>query len=149
MILDRLEYSDRYIGLGDRMTKAFQYLGHTQWQDFEDGRHDIGASAYMLIQSYETKDPAGVPFEAHRKFIDIQLVLAGKELMGWASVDSLDSEGGYSEDKDVEMFRGSSPAAVVVEAGWFVVFMPEDAHQPCCHWDQPSSVRKVVVKVPV
>ena len=149
MILDRLENADRYTGLGDRMTRAFQYLKQTRPQDLQDGRHEIDASTYMLIQSYETRDPADVLFEAHRNYIDIQLVLEGKELMGWASVNSLDSEGGYSKDKDVEMFRGDSPAAVVLEAGWFVVFMPEDAHQPCCQWGKPSLVRKVVVKVPV
>ena len=149
MILDRLENADRYTGLGDAMSKAFRYLQQTPLKDREDGRHDIDASSYMLVQTYQTKDPGGALFEAHRKFIDIQLLLEGKELIGWASLDSLEPDGGYSEDSDAEMFRGDSPAAVVLEPGWFAVFMPEDGHRPCCHWGEQSSVRKVVVKVPV
>ena len=149
MILDRLENADRYIGLGDGITRAFRHLRETRFQDLPDGRHDIDDSSYMLLQTYQTKDAGDVLFEAHRKFIDIQLLLEGRELIGWAHVGSLESQGGYLEEKDVEMFQGDSPGAIVLESGWFAIFMPEDGHQPCCHWGAPSSVRKVVAKVPL
>ena len=149
MILDRLENADRYAGLGDGITRAFRHLRETKFQDLADGRHEIDDTSFMLLQTYQTKDAGDVLFEAHRKYVDIQLLLEGRELMGWAHIDSLESQGGYSEEKDVEMFRGASPAAIVLESGWFAIFMPEDGHQPCCHWDAPSSVRKAVVKVPL
>jgi len=30
---------------------------------------------------------------------------------------------------------------------YFAIFYPEDAHQPCCIYDEPANVKKVVIKV--
>jgi YhcH/YjgK/YiaL family protein len=149
MILDRLENWQRYGSLGDRMRDAFAYLSNQKLDELEEGRQEVTASVYALAQAYTTKDPETTPFEAHRAYIDIQLVTQGRELIYWASLGSLQPKGDYSSEKDVALFTGESPAAIPLEPGWFAVFMPQDAHKPCCHWGEPSEVKKVVLKVAI
>lgn len=149
MILDRLEHIDRYTSLGERMTAALRYLRDTRLEELEEGRHEIDGHSYVLAQSYETRDPKDAQFESHRKYIDIQIVVSGKELLGWASLDSVTPAGAYSEESDAQLYDGELVGAVALEPGWFVILMPEDGHMPSCHLGEKSSVRKTVAKVPV
>jgi YhcH/YjgK/YiaL family protein len=67
--------------------------------------------------------------------------------MGYAPVDSLTPTGPYDPQKDAVMLQGQGDF-FTASAGMFVVFFPEDAHMPSVAVnDQPSPIRKVVLKV--
>jgi biofilm protein TabA len=111
-----------------------------------------GKAVYALVQTYETI-PAGaeVKLEAHKNYIDIQYIVSGEEMMGWADVRALRQPTAYNPDKDV--FHGTLPVIemtpVQVHPGQAAVFYPEDAHAPKLAVTEPQTVRKIVVKVRV
>jgi len=149
MIVDQLKNWRRYAALRE-LRPAFEYLeGHATGEDLADGRIEIdGTRLFALPQTYETKPVAGSKFEAHRKYADVQYIASGAELIGYAPTESLSVETPYDEQKDIAFYAPPPRyTPVVLPAGFFAVFYPEDAHMPCCRLDGPEQVRKIVVKV--
>ena len=115
------------------------------------GRHEIvPGGAYANVQEYQTKVENG--FEAHRDFIDIQIVLSGEEVIGVADLaDALDCTLEYDKDRDCVLYASASKVRKLDadSTSWFV-FFPSDLHQPgLAKNGTPSPVKKVVVKIPV
>jgi YhcH/YjgK/YiaL family protein len=151
MIIDTLDQGPRYTSLHPRFAAAFEYLRQLPAGQ-PAGRYDIdGDECFALVQSYTTKPLAEVKFEAHRKYMDIQFVLAGRETMLWSPLRSLPGvTQPYVEERDVILFAmPERPVPVHVRAGEFTVFFPEDGHAPCLQLDGPEEIRKVVIKVRV
>lgn len=150
MIVDTLANSNRYRGIALLLDRGIEAMGRLTQNPLADGRHEIaGPSLSASFSTYQTKDPDETPFEAHRRYIDIQVVLGGCETLYWAPLPSLQAKGDYSEAKDVAFYEGPAGLAVPLEPGWFTVLFPQDAHKPGCLRGSPSQVRKLVVKVAV
>jgi biofilm protein TabA len=150
VIVDTLANSNRYRGIALLLDRGLEAMGRLTQSPLADGWHEIaGPSLTASFSSYETKDPDENRFEAHRRSIDIQVVLGGSETLYWAPLASLQLKGEYSEAKDVAFYEGSAGLAVPLEPGWFTVLFPHDAHKPGCLRGGPSQVRKLVIKVVV
>ena len=150
MMADRLKNASLYEGLSPGLRKAFEYLRAHDLRKLGDGRHEIDADrVFVLMQSYTTKPEVEARLEIHRKYVDLQVILDGREVIYWAPADALEADGAYSEERDVAFFKGGAPGVVTLSAGTFAIFYPQDAHKPCCHWGAPSQVRKAVFKVRV
>jgi YhcH/YjgK/YiaL family protein len=150
MIAGTLAQSSRYVSLSPRFGAAFDFLRNLS-ADLPPGRHDIaGDDCFALVQAYTTKPLAEGKFEAHRNYIDIQFVQAGRETLLWTPLASLAETRPYDSEKDYALFAAPANATPLrLRAGEFTIFYPEDAHAPCLELDGPSEVRKVVVKVRV
>ena len=114
-----------------------------------DGRYEIkGKEIYAVVQSYDTQQAAGKKIESHKKFIDIQYVLSGGEVIGWLPAAGLTELSAYSEEKDVLFYHPADIITpIIMVPGTFAIFFPQDAHQPGCMYRQVEPVRKIVVKV--
>ena len=135
-------------GLGLALRPVCAICKQTDFTALSPGAYAIeGSEAYAIVQHYETGPLAARRWEAHRRYIDIQFVLDGVELMGYANLDRL-AAGPYDEDKDYLLLEGDGDF-FVVRAGTFVIFMPQDAHMPGRVAGVPQAMWKVVVKVPV
>jgi YhcH/YjgK/YiaL family protein len=138
------------IGKDGQLAPGFAFLRGMS-SALSDGKHDIGGGAYALVSTYQTASPDEKKFEAHRKYIDLQYVVEGEEITHVAHVSTLTTAEGYDETRDVAFFHDpASHETIVLRAGSFAVFYPEDAHRPgMTAGGSPSTVRKVVVKIPV
>ena len=150
MILDTLSRWRRYAGLNPRFARAFAFLEQVA-PTVADGRHEIdGDDVFALVQRYATR-PTADQLEAHRRYVDVQFLVAGREVIQWAPLESLtEVTKPYDDVKDAGFFAaGAGMVPVRVAAGQFAILFPEDAHAPCCAWGEPEAVTKVVVKVAV
>ncbi len=86
--------------------------------------------------------------EAHRKYLDIQYIVKGKEVVGWADLSNCQLQGEFSEEKDIGMYTGDFEYFTIKEGTCYVAF-PEDVHMPGRHLDVPNDFVKVVVKLKV
>jgi YhcH/YjgK/YiaL family protein len=126
------------------------YLSKTDFSVLEDGKRAIeGAEIYALIMTYSTEPESQRSFEVHQKYLDVQFILHGWEIIFWAPRAQLSPIGAYSPEKDVRFLSGEARARLQLTAGTFAIFYQEDAHKPNCTWNGPQQVRKVVVKVQV
>lgn len=151
MILDTLPLWHRYAPLNRRFSRAFAFLEQVT-PDIAVGRHELdGDDLFALVQRYQTRPSAGMQLEAHRRYIDVQFLARGSEVIHWAPLASLiEVTLPYDAAKEAAFFAaapGMTPVRLV--AGQFMILFPDDAHMPCCACDGPEEVLKVVVKVAV
>jgi YhcH/YjgK/YiaL family protein len=147
MIIDRLENAPLCFRLGERMKRAFRELQRTDLARRAPGRYDIvGSEIFALVQRYDTKPRALGKWEAHRRYIDIQYMADGAELMGCAPLAHMKVTEPYNTDKDIAFFAGQGRFAIV-PAGVFAIFFPHDVHMPSLAVGAPTPVQKVVIKV--
>lgn len=113
-------------------------------------RHDLTGGAYAVEMTYLTKARAEGFFETHRRYIDVQVVVAGDEFIELAAASRLGITQPYDAAKDLTKHTDTeAPSVLRVTAGDAAVFWPEDAHMPALAVGAPALVRKTVVKVPV
>lgn len=60
----------------------------------------------LRFGEYETKPQEEIPFEAHKRYWDLQLVLEGEELLGYAPLAELTETVAYAEKDDIAFYRG-------------------------------------------
>jgi YhcH/YjgK/YiaL family protein len=159
MIVTTLDHLTNQVSLTPAMQTALDYLKKASAEqefpgaEFKAGRVEVdGSQVYALFQEYETLPIAAeVKFEAHHNYIDIQFILTGVEVMGWAPASLLQNPTAYNAEKDT--WHGVLPAGamlpVKVTAGQAAVFYPEDGHAPKLAAVTPGAVKKIVVKVRV
>jgi YhcH/YjgK/YiaL family protein len=147
MIIDKIENSHLYKGLSSRIEKAFEYIVKTDLKNIKPGKYEIdGEDIFALINEYKTKPESEGKLEAHRKYIDVQYVISGEELMGYVPLGQQQIIEPYKEENDIVFFRGYKSSMKVSE-GMFAIFFPEDVHMPGISTGNISDVKKLVIKV--
>ncbi len=151
MIIDKIENAHLYTQLSESIAKALQTLKEQNFSDLADGRHDIdGDNIFLLSQRYETKPLDQGKLEAHRKYIDIQFVAAGRELLAYAPLENLETDTDYVEDDDYVLYKlPENVTSTVLTPGTFCILFPGDTHMPGCQFNGPEKVHKIVVKVKI
>jgi YhcH/YjgK/YiaL family protein len=156
MIVCSLEQLGRYRGLSANLDAAAAWLASDAWKGLADGRHGIdGDRIYASISSYDTRTPEALRWETHRVYIDIQVMLAGREEVLVQDAAGLLSSETYKPEKDVEFYDSVTSSTrdgihrVTLSPGLLGLFFPEDAHAPCAAIGAQARVRKLVVKVAV
>jgi biofilm protein TabA len=151
MIIDRIENAHLYLPLHKGFKQAFAVLADPALMQKPDGRYDIdGDQVFYIVQHYTTKPLDQGRFESHRRYIDIQVLLAGQEMLGYAPTAGLEVVEPYSEEKDIMFYRvGTMIAQTRLEPGLFCLLYPHDAHLPSCQLACPAEVHKVVFKIRV
>jgi len=148
MIIDHIRNKNTYHGLGAGITVALEYLAGTDFSKVEIGRHDLSDGLYAMVQTYETKSREEKQWEAHRKYIDVQFVASGAELIGYSDITELQPTTEYDTQGDCILLDGEGDF-LRLSSGTFSILYPQDAHMPGVMAGVRGNVRKVVVKVPV
>lgn len=148
MILSSLSQADRYASLHPLFTSAFEYIRNTDLFSTPPGRYNIvGEDLIAIVEYVSAKTREMAKLEAHRKYIDIQLVLEGDETMGWKPLaDCLNPMSEHSVERDIRFFHDAPASYVPVPPDHFCIFFPEDAHAPLVG---TGMIRKVIFKVAV
>lgn len=150
MIYDKISNWKNYFPKNEIWKKVFAFV-KTCSADTEHGRHAIaGEDAYASVFSYDTKPQKEGVYEAHRKQIDIQILLKGRELIYVTDIDGLTVKTEYNADKDCALFNDPKrlPGAAPLTEGFFAVFFPNDAHKPALNYGaKAENVKKMVVKI--
>lgn len=149
MILDTIENTHLYLGLNARFPKAFEILKDKTLQQKQDGKYLVDSdNIYYTIQRYTTKSLNEGKLETHRKYIDIQFLSEGTEILDYAPLKGLKIAEEYNPQKDIAFYETPPEITkVILEPGLFCILFPDDAHLPCRQLDGPSDVRKVVIKI--
>lgn len=149
MILDSLDNFNEYLCLHQDFTDASEFIGRQDLAQLPYGKYEIGnRGVFALVSEYETK---GIPqcfIECHRKYIDIQMILFGREKIGICNKKDCTEET-YDEDRDFQKLHGEV-GFINLTPGMFAIFFPHDGHMPQAQYaDEPETVKKIVIKVPV
>ena len=152
MIYDTTKNLSSYRGISKNLDAAIEYLAKNDVSKLADGKHPVVGSDIVFVQvsHYETKAVDEAKFEAHKKYIDIQMVIDGTEGCYYLPVEGLAEDGPFIPDRDVGFYKGRDTICFPLEAGMFAVFFPQDAHKPSCDFEgKKSKNHKVIFKIMV
>lgn len=146
MILDRLTHWKRYSAVHPGFAPAFEFLLSTDLVALPRGRNAIDGERLFVLRNCDPgRDRDGAKLEAHARYIDIQVTLAGEEEIGWKpAAECRDAEAPFSAEKDIIFYRDRPESFFAVPPRSFAIFFPSDAHAPLAGLGE---LHKAVVKV--
>ena len=150
MIYDTLDNASAY-PLGRAFEKAIEFVRGLN-ADTPVGRHEIdGVRMYANVMEYETASGSPEKYEVHRRYADLQAVIAGHETVFVRPAAGLPENTPYDAKGDYAFLNSDGTAAdvnVQLFPGDFALLLPQDAHMGkgmSCHG--PCKLKKVVVKI--
>ncbi len=146
MILDVLENAHRYTVMNRGFAKAIAFLLRPDLKELPVGKYEIdGERVYATVSKEAGQKREDALLETHEKYIDIQLILAGTDDIGWKpKLMCKQPSGAYDHNSDLQFFRDQPNTWLSIISGEFAIFFPEDAHMPLI---SSGRIHKVVVKV--
>lgn len=147
---------------GTKFEKAFFYIQKLQDKNSLEYKsiYNIGLdecnkivldeNSFVLEQAYITKDKKDCLFESHKKYIDIQYMFEGDEIMEVENINNLTLLKEYNESLDYANYSQSNNASILkIKENELAIFYPQDAHMPCIKIDKNKKVIKAVFKIAV
>jgi YhcH/YjgK/YiaL family protein len=148
MIIDKIKNISLYKGLGKRLDLAFDYITNGDFSNLKAGKYQIdGDEVFFLMNEYETKLNKAEVLEAHKKYIDVQYILTGEEVIEYTPLRDQVISREYDSENDYAFYYSEQNIQLTFKAGMFAIFLPEDLHMPGVVSNHPSIIKKIVVKV--
>jgi YhcH/YjgK/YiaL family protein len=124
---------------------AFEFLEQASSRELPAGKHPIdGDRFFAIVVRADSRSPETAEFEAHRKYIDIQYLVSGRELIGVAPTEKLQVLSPYDETKEAALYSiPAEYAKLEMEPDRFAIFFPNDAHMPNCHLGATQTASRI------
>jgi YhcH/YjgK/YiaL family protein len=153
MIVSDLKHIAHQAGNVPALQKAVDFLRRPGIDALPDGRAEIdGDRVFAVVQRYETMTVDAPSFECHHKYIDVQFIVSGEEVIGWGPAERMSITEAYDAGKDIcfGTLAAGKWTPVYLQEGQLAILWPEDGHAPrLAAGSTPSPVMKIVVKVAV
>jgi YhcH/YjgK/YiaL family protein len=144
--VNRREFALQYGANKELWEKAFDFLRTNKLPELAPGKYPIaGDSVFASVTYGPEKEFDATKWEAHRKYIDLQYIISGKEKMGVAPLSAAKEVMAYNPAKDVANYEAEG-AFYVADAKQFFLFFPQDVHRPNIKVEE-GDVRKIVIKI--
>lgn len=133
--------------LPDAIKECFEYAASGKLADLKPGSHPIdGERLFVNVADYMTTVPENRFWEAHREYLDVHIVLDGKERIDLNLIGNME-QGEYSAPDDFLPLEGKAESHVVLQPGYFLVCGPQDGHRTAVAVDGPEQIKKAIFKV--
>lgn len=146
MIISNLKDSGRIELLHLLFKRLFDYVKAYSFLHTRLGRIDLdGDNLYIMNSEADAVPQEKQLLELHHQYIDVHILLEGRERIGWKAADNLTQEvKTYSSDGDCALYGDIPSMWIDLLPGQFVIVYPEDAHAPCIG---EGKIRKLIAKI--
>lgn len=146
MIIDKFENILIYENMVKNLREAVNVLKSID--KFEVGRYEYDWGFFM-VQEGVTKGLNEGKFETHEKYVDVQILLEGSEVLAWADSKELFEAEPYNDVKDATYYqKGSVENRMKITPNMFYICFAHDGHKAVRHIDFPTRYKKIVLKLP-
>lgn len=129
MIYDHIKNIYLYKGLTPAIDLALDYLASVT-PEVGVGTHLLDLGVKAVVSEYVTRLTNELGYEAHRRFIDIQLEVIGTELVRCKPLAQVAETIPYDEACDAARCADCPGIGTVIGDGYSLLVFPEDAHEP-------------------
>lgn len=148
MILGTLQNSQQVEPLNPLFKQAFDYIKSHNLLDAELECIELQGEQLFInnseVQGLKKEDQI---LEIHRRYIDIHVLLSGKETFGWLPAEKLEQlKTPFQDETDFAFYTDKPSTYITLVPGDFVIVYPQDAHAPIIG---DGVIRKLVVKIRV
>ena len=137
-----------YRGIHPNLDQALEHITPEFLNSLQDGQKVElkGEQVYCTRFTYETVPQEESCFEAHRRYLDIHIMLQGEERVDVNRPEELTLTQ-VQDENDFYAYQGESWHSTVLRPGEFLVVFPEDAHRIKVQVGEAKTVSKAVFKV--
>lgn len=147
MIIGNINNLHEYEFLSEELKACFAYVKMHDLLGFETGSYEIdGDKLFVNIVEYKTTEKENRFWEAHRKYLDVHVMLRGEEQVDLNFVQNMKQEE-FVEQDDFLPLHGVSNSHVVLRPGDFLICYPNDAHMTAIQAEAPAEIKKAIFKV--
>lgn len=148
MIISNLQNSGRVESLHPLFKKLFDYVKTHDLLHTPCGRIELEGDKLFVNNVNPTCVVAdNQVLELHREYIDVHILLEGKETIGWKAIEELTQEQQpYQAESDCALYIDKPTTYVDLLPGQFVIVFPEDPHAPLIG---EGKIRKLIGKVKI
>src|SRR4051812_38695100 len=144
---DKVAFATQYHKNQELWDKAFAFMNSQNLDTLSKGKYPIdGTKVFATVTEGPDKEFADTKWESHRKYIDLQYIIKGKEKIGVAPIDKATVTSPYDEAKDLANYN-SEGTFYVAEPGTYFLFFPNNIHRPSIKVDGYDVVKKLVIKI--
>lgn len=149
MIIGNLNHTVQNAQMPEQIKKCLNFAKKYKIENMKDGQYPVDEEIRLNIGTYKTRtrENAG-NFEAHKKYIDVQLLLKGEEFAELGKTDQMQLKE-YLQEKDFMEAEGKTEVTVHLMPEDFLICYPEDAHRTGLAVTESVEAKKAVFKVPV
>lgn len=149
VILSSIYSQDDFGKYPKSIQTALKFLKTTDFSKLENGVHEIqGKDIYVQVFDQTSQPIEKTRPECHRKYIDVQFWINGRELVGFAPMKKEYPVAEGIEERDLYFLKGvEDEIQIPASQGDYMIFYPGDIHRPGIAVDKPETYRKAVVKV--
>lgn len=145
--LDAVSFAVQYHKNKGQWDKMSAFIRETDLAAIEPGKYTIdGDDIYAIITEAPSKTFEQSGWEAHRKYIDLQYIISGKEKMGIVSLSEATVTKPYDDEKDYALFSAKGRYYTATPEAFFL-FFPNDVHRPNILVKGHEMVKKLVIKI--
>lgn len=149
MIYGNISQLSDYNFLESKVKECFEYAKQHDLSSFDKGSHAIdGERLFVNIVEYTTTTAEDRFWEAHKKYLDVHLMLQGKEQIDLGFIESMDLTE-YREEEDFLPMDGEKSGSVILRDGDFLICYPSDGHRTAVAADRPEAIKKAIFKVQI
>ncbi len=148
---DWAEFANQYTKNKATWDSVFNWLATQDLDALPEGKYPICGQTYARIQVANTRPEPQCRIESHRKYIDFQWTVKGKEGVRLFKHEQVWPASPYDKKKDFRRYElkdGQKPKFFKSNPKQFFMFFPNDYHQ--CMLEvggKKTSLRKVIVKI--
>lgn len=150
MILGHIDNFSKELALYPQaIQKGLAYLRATDFSGVPNGKHIIdGEKMYVVVSEYVTSPAECRKAETHARYIDVQYIIDGREMIGFAPEGNGEVQENLLAEKDAAFYKNvQNEEFINLRKGMFAIAFPWDIHRPGCMAQEPGNVRKAVLKI--
>ena len=149
MIFGNIKNLKEYSFFGEQIKKCFAFAAEHDLACFEKGRYEIeGDNLFVNVTEYITAQAEERFWEAHKKYLDLHLMLCGQEQIDLSFIQNMQLKE-YVDKSDFLQLDGEKNCSVVLTPGDFLICYPSDGHRTAVAVDKPESIRKAIFKIKI
>ncbi len=147
MIYDKISNIGLYKGINKNLDTAIDYILKNDLSSLPMGQANLdGSQVYINIMEANTGPLETRNYEMHKKYMDIQIDLAGVEIIHTGNMDDMVIES-YDETADFGAVRCGLLASCTIGPGNFIICMAGEPHKPGIAASEDTLLKKAVFKV--
>ena len=134
----------------NRVNEAIEYISKLDVSFLRLGKYVVNDNFFYIVQEYMSKGTDDIFLKSHRKYIDIQWIVEGNEVIQIANISSLTVKEKYNAEKDIILWN--LPTQMIqmnLNEEGYVVLYPEYAYKNCSFMNISKNIKKIVGKVKI
>lgn len=140
MIYDKLNNIERY--------NVLKQIAKFDFSKYQKGKFEINGKDFFGIGlEYNTKNESECLWEAHKRYLDIHVLLEGEEIIHVTDIKNMTVSKEHDNEQDYALFTGTKEQAFELKKGDFLVLYPNEVHKTAVKLNNESTIKKIVFKI--